>query len=319
MKEANIGIIMIGHGEPEIFDEKVWEEGLHEMFEELRKTGIETPPDDAIPMMLPMIKEKYETIGGRSRHAEFIRKQCELVAKQFPDYTVRYGFNEFINPHFSEVAQEVVGNGIRSLIFVSMMQTDSSHTGEIKKKIEDMHLGTRGVKWIMSKPLFYRPEPTQLVIDMIIKAAGDMPFEQVGVVLASHGEPDKWTETSFMNTKCNEQETAFTLCVKKGLIERGFIWENIVRGFNEFTRPELTEAVELLSGRSIKKVIVASTFGSTDCIHVNYDIPAKVKSAMVDPYIEIVCLDGWNEDPLIIKAYVELAKEALARLYYRAP
>ena len=314
MKAANIGIIMIGHGEPEVFSEEVWEEGLHEMFEELRKTGIETPPDAAIPMMLPMIKEKYETMGGRSRHAEIIKKQCELVAKQFPDYTVRYGFNEFISPHFSEAAQEMVDNGIRSIIFVPMMQTDSSHTGEIKNRIENMNLGARGVKWIMSKPLFYRPEPTQLVIDKIAHAAGITPFERVGVVLASHGEPDKWAESSFLNTKCNEQETAFALCVKKGLIEKGFAWENIVRGFNEFTRPELSEAVELLSGRNIQKVIVASTFGSTDCIHVNYDIPAKVKSAMVDPSIEIVCLEGWNEDPLIIKAYVELAKEALAKL-----
>jgi hypothetical protein len=33
-KATNVktGILMIGHGEPEVFDEEVWREGLHEMF-----------------------------------------------------------------------------------------------------------------------------------------------------------------------------------------------------------------------------------------------------------------------------------------------
>ena len=43
---------MIGHGEPEVFDEKVWTDGLHEMFEEFRQTGLEVPSDDALPMIL---------------------------------------------------------------------------------------------------------------------------------------------------------------------------------------------------------------------------------------------------------------------------
>ncbi len=308
------GILMIGHGEPETFDEAVWRKGLQEMFAEFRQTGLEVPPDEAVPVMLMEIKDKYEAMGGTSRHAEVCRKQCACVAQHFPGYDVRLGFNEFIGPYFTDVALEMIHEGVTHLAFVPMLQTDSTHTGEIRNKIVALALDDRGVKWIMSKPLFYRPEPTQLVIQKIIAAAGKTPPEKVGVVLASHGEPDEWTRLCLENTRCKEQETAFCACVKKGLIEKGFVWDHIVQGFNEFTHPELPEAVEELADKQVEKVIVMPSFGSTDCMHVNYDIPTKSKSALVDPGVEIVCCGGWNEDPLIITAYVELAREALTKL-----
>jgi protoheme ferro-lyase len=309
-----IGILMIGHGEPEVFDEEVWAEGLHEMFEEFRQSGLEVPPDDAFPMMLMEIKDKYEAMGGKSRHAEVCRKQCKMLAKDFPGYDVRIGFNEFIGPLFTDVAKEMVSDGIKKIAFIPMLQTDSTHTGEVLNKIQAIELDKKGVKWVMGKPVFYRPEPTKFVIENIAQTAGKTPLEKVGVVLASHGEPDEWTRLCLENTRCKEQETAFCACVKKGLIEKGFVWDNIVQGFNEFTHPELPEAVEKMADKNLEKVIVMSSFGSTDCMHVNYDIPTKSKSALVDPNLEIVCLDGWNYDPLVIKAYVELTKEALARL-----
>jgi protoheme ferro-lyase len=308
------GILMVGHGEPETFDEKVWADGLHEMLEEFRQTGMEVPPDDAIPMMLTGMKIKYEALGGRSPHAQACKRQCKLVASHLPDYDVRIGFNEFIAPVFTDVAQEMVAAGIKKIAFIPMLQTDSSHTGEILNKVESMDFNKKALKWVMSKPLFYRPEPTQYVVEAIARAAGKTALEMVGVVLASHGEPDEWTRISLENTRCKEQETAFCACVKKGLIEKGFVWDNIVQGFNEFTHPELPEAIEKLANKKLDKVIVISSFGSTDGIHVNYDIPTKAQSALVDKDLEIVCLPGWNDDPLIIKAYVELTKEALLRL-----
>jgi protoheme ferro-lyase len=308
------GILMVGHGEPETFDETVWAEGLHEMLKEFRQTGIDVPADDAIPFMLEGIKEKYNALGGVSRHAQACKRQCELVAAQFPDYDVRIGFNEFIAPVFTDVAKEMVDAGIQKIAFIPMLQTDSSHTGEILNKIESLAFDIKAVQWVLSKPLFYRPEPTQYVVQAIARAAGKTPLQRVGVVLASHGEPDEWTRISLENTRCKEQETAFCACVKKGLIEKGFVWDNIVQGFNEFTHPELPEAIEKLADKKLNKVIVMSSFGSTDGIHVNYDIPAKAKSALVDKDLEIICLPGWNDDPLIIRAYVELAKEALLRL-----
>jgi protoheme ferro-lyase len=313
-ENVKTGILMIGHGEPEVFDEKLWSEGLREMFEEFRQTGLEVPPVEAFPMILTGIKDKYEVMGGTSKHAEVCRGQCEFVAKKFLGYDVRIGFNEFINPVFTEVAKEMVRDGINKIAFIPMLQTDSTHTGEVLRKIEEIGLDNKGVKWSIGKPLFYRPEPTQFVIDKIAQTAGKTPFNKVGVVLASHGEPDEWTRMCIENTRCKEQETAFCACVKKGLIEKGFVWDNIVQGFNEFTRPDLPEAVEKLADKNIEKLIVMTSFGSTDCIHVNYDIPTKAKSALVDPDLEIICLGGWNYDPLIIKAYVELTKEALARL-----
>jgi len=308
------GILMIGHGEPEYFDKEAWTEGLHKMFEEFRQTGLEVPTDEAFPMILMEIKNKYEVMGGKSKHAEVCRKQCELVAKDFPGYDVRIGFNEFIGPSFIDVAREMVSEGIDKIAFIPMLQTDSTHTGEVLNKIEEIELDKKEVKWSMSKPLFYRPEPTQFAVDKIVQTAGKTLLNKVGVVLASHGEPDEWTRLRLENTRCKEQETAFCACVRKGLIEKGFIWDNIVQGFNEFTRPDLPDAVEKLADKKIEKVIVMPSFGSTDCMHVNYDIPTKAKSALVDPDLEIICLGGWNCDPLIIKAYVELTKEALARL-----
>ena len=71
---SKTGIIMIGHGEPEVFEKESWTNVLQEMFQELRKTGIDVPSDDAIALMLPMIQEKYQAIGGRSQHVEVIKR-----------------------------------------------------------------------------------------------------------------------------------------------------------------------------------------------------------------------------------------------------
>lgn len=312
--KEKIGLLMVGHGEPETFDEKAWSEGLHEMFKEFKETGMEVPPDDAFPMILEEIKQKYEVMGGKSRHAQVTRNQVALIAKQLPGIDIRLGFNEFIGPSFTDIAEQMVKDGVKKLAVLVMLQTDSSHTGEVKKKLNALDLEKKGVKVVVGHPLFYRPEPTQLVIEAITKAAGNTPLDQVGVVLASHGEPEAWAKLNIENTRCKEQEVAFAACVKKGLLERGFVWDNMLQGFNEFTKPELPEAVEKLAEKNLKKVVVMPTFGTTDGMHISYDIPTKTRSALVDPNVELVILPGWNENPLLIKAYVELAKEAIKKL-----
>jgi protoheme ferro-lyase len=224
------------------------------------------------------------------------------------------GFNEFIAPHFPDVAEGLLADGAAGLVFVPMMLTDSSHTQEIGNKIMAFGLEKRGIRWVLSRPLFYRLEPTLLVVEKILAAAGSDALDRTGVILCCHGEPDSWTRASLINTRCNEQETAFCYAVKKGLVERGFSWDNIVRGFNEFTAPDLPEAVQILTERTVRKVIAIATFGTTDCLHVNYDIPTRIRAALDCPDIELVCLDGWNDDPLLIKAYAELARDAIRKI-----
>lgn len=314
VEKEKIGLLMVGHGEPETFDEKAWTHGLKEMFAEFRETGIEVPPNEAFPMLLEEIKQKYEKIGGKSRHAEITRKQVELIKKQLPGIDVRLGFNEFISPTFTEIAEQMIKDGIKKIAVMIMLVTDSSHTGEIKKRFNALGLEKKGVKAVFAKPLFYRPEIVQLQIEKIIEAAGRTPREKVGVVLACHGEPEEWTKLNLENTRCKEMELALVACVKKGLLERGFVWDNMVQGFNEFIHPELPEAVEKLADRNLQKVITIPVFGTTDGLHLSYDIPTKVRSALIDPSVELIILPGWNENPLLIKAYVELAKDALKQL-----
>lgn len=314
--KGKIGILMVAHGEPETFDKALWEKGLRLMFQEFKDTGMEVPTEEAFPTILEELKQKYESkyMNGKSRHAEVSRLQCKLVGKQMPGYDVRLGFMEFIGPEFPEIAEEMIKDGIKKIVFLHMLQTDSTHTGEINEKIHEMKLAERGVKYVISKPLFYRPEPTQLVIEKIIKLAGTTPYDQVGVVLASHGEPEEWIKSNLLNTKCKEQELAFCACVKKGLVERGFSWENLTQGFNEFQHPELPEAVELLAEKKVTKVVVTPSFGTTEGMHISYDIPTKARTALVDPSIELAYTGGWNDNPLLIKAWVELAKDSLKQL-----
>lgn len=307
-------IVMVGHGEPEVFDADLWSRGLRDMFNELRRTGVEAPPETAIPMILSEIRHKYQAIGGRSRHAEICRQQGRLVGEAMPGTPVGLGFNEFIAPHFPDIAEEFIADGVTGLVFVPMMLTDSSHTQEISEKIKALDLEKRGIQWVLSKPLFYRPEPTLLVIEKILAAAGSGALDRAGVILCCHGEPEAWVQASRVNTRCNEQETAFCYAVKKGLVERGFSWDNIVRGFNEFTTPGLSEAVQILTKGKAKKMIAVATFGTTDCLHVNYDIPTRIRVALDCSDIELVCLGGWNEDPLLIKAYAALARDAMQRI-----
>jgi protoheme ferro-lyase len=312
--KEKIGLLMVGHGEPETFDEKAWSEGLHEMFKEFKESGMEVPPDDAFPMILEEIKQKYEVMGGRSRHAGVTRQEVALVAKQLPGIDVRLGFNEFIGPSFTDVAEQMVKDGIKKMAVIVMLVTDSTHTGEVKNKLNALGLEKKGVKVFVGHPLFYRPEIVKLQIEEIMKAAGKTPYDKVGIVLACHGEPDQWTKLNLENTRCKEQELALVACVKKGLLERGFVWDNMAQGFNEFIHPELPEAVEKLADKNLKKVIVMPAFGTTDGMHVSYDIPTKIRSALVDPSVELTVLPGWNLNPLLIKAYVELAKDALNQL-----
>ena len=153
-----------------------------------------------------------------------------------------------------------------------MLQTDSTHTGEVWNKIEAIELDKQGVKWVMSKPLFYRPEPTKFVIEKIAQTAGKTPLNKVGVVLASHGEPDEWTGFCLKHQMQGTGNSFLCLCEEKGRLRKVLSGTTLSRDLMSLPHPELPEAVEKLADKNLEKVIVMTSFGSTDCMHVNYNI-----------------------------------------------
>jgi protoheme ferro-lyase len=314
-----VGVLLVQHGEPETYKYSQWLQEFKKMFGEFKNTSVPVPPKIMWPILAWVMKSHYKGAGGRSTHVAVSKKQWELLKKEIPECEVYMGFMEMIEPSIATTAHQMIKDGIAKIIAIPVMLTDSSHTEEIKEILEEVEKEQRGVEVILTRPIFYKADPlASMCAQLILNQVDDTPIERVGVLLASHGEPDEWVRLKIINTRCNEQETAFRKMIRKKLVTLGFKDENITDAFNEFVEPKITPAVEKIA-RKVDKIIVLPAFGQTEGLHHIYDIPTKAKKAKIPPKTTVTCIKSWAHEPILIKALVDLYRDALRGEVYQSP
>jgi protoheme ferro-lyase len=317
---AKTGVIFVAHGEPVVFSQEAFENFLKEMFEEFRETGVPVPPPKVIPVMVSQYRKKYEGIDYVSPHNLVNYKLVEKLKNRLPEYDVRLAFLEFVSPTVPEVLLSMVKDGIKKILIVPMLTTISSHTMEIEHLAKEQKLEEKGVQIIFSKPMFYRPELVECLVQRILEAAGNMDKKQIGIALIGHGEPKEWAEKAPLGeaSLLLKQEEELKQKVKEKLVELGFDPNKIESGWMEFVEPDTPTTVKKVASKLVKKIIVVPTSVGTDAVHTLYDVPQGAMSAEIPPEIryfsqipEIQCLKGSNDHPLMLKALESLVREAL--------
>ena len=315
-----VGVLLVQHGEPETYNYWQWVQEFKNMFGEFKNTKVPVPPKFMWPFLAWTMKSHYKGAGGRSTHVEVSRKQLELLRKELPEYEIHMGFMEMIEPTIAATAHEMIKKGFAKIIAVPVMLTDSSHTEEIKEILEEVEHEAKGVEILLTRPQFYKADSlAPMCAQLIKKKAGNTPLDRIGVLLASHGEPDEWVRLKLINTRCNEQETAFRGMIRKKLIELGFKAENITNAFNEFVEPKIIPAVEKVAQNQVDKIITLPAFGQTEGLHHIYDIPTKVKKAKIPSTMKTDFVISWAHEPILIKALGDLCRDALKGEIYQSP
>jgi len=315
----NLGVLLVEHGEPETYKFSEWLKEFKNMFGELKDTQVAVPPKILWPLLAWSIKSHYKAVGGKSPHEAVSKKQLALVRKEIPECEIYLCYLEMVQPCIAASIHQMIKDGIKKIIAIPVLLTESSHTEEIKEIIEEVKEEHKGIEILLTHPLFYKASSlATMCAQLILNRAQDTPLHRVGVLLASHGEPDEWVKLKLINTRCNEQETTFRNIIRKELITLGFKDENITDAYNEFVTPKITPAVEKIAG-SVDKIVVIPTFGAAEGLHHIYDIPTKARKAKVPPTTKITCITTWAHEPSLIKALADLYRDALRGEVYQSP
>jgi protoheme ferro-lyase len=147
-----------------------------------------------------------------------------------------------------------------------------------------------------------------MFVDKVEKERGDVPRDQVGVLLVGHGQPDEWDREWPTET---EHELALRSSIIDALVEIGYRRELLDLAWMEFKKPRVPARCTQLASSGVRKIIYFSAGISAESIHSQYDVPELVARANVGCDVEVVNLGAWNNHPLTIKAIAESVEPLL--------
>jgi protoheme ferro-lyase len=229
------------------------------------------------------------------------------------------GYMKYLEPSITTTINQMIRDGFNKIITIPLMLTESSYTEEIHGILEELGKGQEGIEILLTRPLFYKADSlAPMCAQLILNKGGDTPLDKVGVLLVSHGEPDEWVRLKLINTRCNEQETAFRRMIRRELITLGFKDANITDAFMEFVPPRITTAIEKIA-HTVDRIIILPAFGQAESLHNTYDIPTKVRKAKVPSETNITWITSWALEPNLIRSLGDLYRDALQGRTYQSP
>ena len=131
---------------------------------------------------------------------------------------------------------------------------------------------------------------------------GNADKTDIGVLLVGHGQPDEWDKEFPTET---EQELSFRYDIIDLFVKEGYKKENLSLAWMEFKAPKVEEKIQEFVNKKIQKVYYFPAAISADCIHTQIDLPEQIARVDIPSDMEIVDLGGWNNDPIVIRAFKE--------------
>lgn len=297
-------VIYLSHGEARTYDGAIsaWLAFMREM------DASATPfvPFWLRPFFLTGIRRKYLHIGG-SQHTLIHRRifdQLAMTEQAARGNRSMHFYLSFLDsdPRPTAAAIEALNDGTSRIVVLNVFLTESSHTEEGLRLVAESGAEDLGVPVVATEPLWNSDALQQLFLQKAERARGELPREQVGILLVGHGQPVEWEKRY---PKQTVQETAFRQGVIEKLVKAGYPREQIALGWMEFLSPTPAQALGDLLSASVRRVLVFSASISAEAVHSEFDVPRRVADAHIPAGVEIVHLGAWNEDPLLVQALRE--------------
>lgn len=299
---GHTAIVYFTHGEPALYNPIGW----INQFNEFDEQGIAFVPTLIRPIFLHQLRNAYLKVG-RSGHRENHMRMLASLEQQFRDA----GDNEtrfylsFLDdePRPDAAVVQALNDGASRIVLAEVFLTVSNHTAEGEQLVDALQVKQRfGIDVIKTGPLWDSNLLRRMFVVRANAHLGDVPKDEVAVLLVGHGQPDEWdiewgTET--------EHEDAFRQGVLEMLADDGFDPNLLALAWMAFKEPKPAEKIEEFVELGAKRLLFFSAAISAESIHSQYDIPELVHEATVPQGFDVINLGAWDNDPLVIAAIKE--------------
>lgn len=299
--DGHTAVIYFTHGEPEIYDPVGW---LNQ-FREFDEQGIAFVPFFARPFFLKALRDAYLRVGmsqHRQRHLAMASDvERWLHEKGHTDIKVYPSFLDD-DPRPDAAVIQALNDGASRIVVSEVFVSISNHTAEGEDLIKELDVGAMGIPVVFTGPLWDSPTLHRMFVDKVERARGDIPREEVAVLLVGHGQPDDWDREWPTET---EHELQLRHSIIDALVEAGYRRDLLDLAWMEFKSPKVPERALDMATRGAKRFMYFSAGISAESLHSQYDVPKLVAKADLGPAIEPINLGAWNDHPLTIEAIAE--------------
>lgn len=302
-----VAVVYFTHGEPETYEPEPWVNMLHE----LNSTVPGFPPKPVWPFILGSIKRSFTQVGT-SPHGRIHAQTMAAVeaAVNRPDLSWHLSFLD-AEPALRDAVAEAARQGATDMVFLTVFLTDSDHTAEADDMDEAMGLSEAGIRVVRTPVLWDDARLARMVVDKVIRAAGDRELSTVGVMLVGHGQPEQWDLTHPTET---EQEVAFRAAITHQLVELGLRADLVSDGWMSFREPKVPARVRELIANGARTIIGVPVTISADSLHSLHDTPKLVHRGARGSGVEVIDVGAWNTEPLLVDLLADRTRAALAEL-----
>jgi protoheme ferro-lyase len=203
---------------------------------------------------------------------------------------------------------QALNDGASEVVVAEVFVSISNHTAEGEEQIRSVDAEALGVPVRFTGPLWDSPTLHAMFVDKVEVARGDVPRDEVAVLLVGHGQPDEWDREWPTET---EQELGLRTHIIDALVEAGYPRANLDLAWMSFKEPSVPDTVERLATQGVSTLMFFSTGISAESIHSQYDVPELVAEAQVPDGVDEVNLGAWNDHPLTIRAIAERVEALL--------
>ena len=299
---GHTAVVYFTHGEPSLYNPIGW----INQFNEFDEQGIPFVPVLARPLFLYGLRNAYLKVGKSDHHDNHVRMLSTLEGafRDAGDSSTRF-YLSFLDdePRPDAAVVQALNDGASRIILCEVFLTVSNHTAEGEHLVDALQIEERfGVELLKTGPLWDSDLLRSMFVNRANENIGDVPKDEVAVLLVGHGQPDEWdlewgTET--------EHENAFRYGVLDLLEADGYNPDLLALAWMEFKEPRPAEKIEEFIELGARKLLFFSAAISAESMHSQYDIPELVAEATVSDGFEVVNLGAWNDDPLVIAAIKE--------------
>lgn len=299
--DGHTAVVYFTHGEPETYDPIGW---LNQ-FREFDEQGIAFVPFFARPFFLKALRDAYLRVGmsqHRQRHLAMASDvERWLHEKGHTDIKVYPSFLDD-DPRPDAAVVQALNDGASRIVVSEVFVSISNHTAEGEDLIKELDVGAMGIPVVFTGPLWDSPTLHRMFVDKVERARGDVPREEVAVLLVGHGQPDDWDREWPTET---EHELQLRHSIIDALVEAGYRRDLLDLAWMEFKSPKVPERALDMATRGAKRFMYFSAGISAESLHSQYDVPKLVAKADLGPAIEPINLGAWNDHPLTIEAIAE--------------
>lgn len=298
---SHTAVIYFTHGEPRTYEGsfEAWKHAISEM----DKTGVPFVPWVFRPFFFKKVRDEYFEVGGSFHNLihERTMDRIRIAYKQVDPEARFYMAYSDDSPSPGETAARAVREGASRIIVVNAWMTESDHLEGGINAIRELDTGGRAIDLCATEALWTSQRLVDMYVDRARRASGDMPLDDIGILLVAHGQPETWDA---LFPKQPEQENAFRAALKKQLVKKGFRKDTVKLCYMEFKQPDIQSSVRALLDSGVKKILVAPVNISAESIHSEHEIPSMVESTGVPLSVAVEHLGAWNDDPLLVEELI---------------